>query len=175
MGGILAIDPASKTGWAHKAGPAAAPEYGAAAIEGGANLGRFLANFRRWHLAIMERLEPGVVYYEPPFVGNAAAVQKLHALRGQIALNCLDRGIPCHAVAVQAWRSHFLGKGWSLRGLPKDQRRRELKAAVRRQCKILGWPAKNDDEADALGILDYACAQEKWPAAPTGLFTRGAA
>jgi Holliday junction resolvasome RuvABC endonuclease subunit len=173
MTGILAIDPATNSGWAHKARQGAPPTYGAVMIDG--KNARFLYNFRGWMVAIMGRLQPDSIYYEPPFVGKINSIKKLYQLQGVLELTALDAGLPCKAAAVQSWRSHFLGKGWSLKGLPKDSRRRELKAAVRQQCKILGWPTTGDDEADALGILDYACAVERWGAAPAGLFAAGAA
>jgi hypothetical protein len=77
-------------------------------------------------------------------------------------------GIEMREVAVQTWRSFVLSHG----RLPK----REAKARAIQVCARLGWPVKNDDEAEAACIWLWGCAQVAPKLAPQiPLFMRGAA
>lgn len=60
-------------------------------------------------------------------------------------------------VNMARWRRHFLGK------VPKGQRGTDLKFMAIRQCKELGLHPHKHDDAEALGILDYACDAEAVP------------
>lgn len=54
-------------------------------------------------------------------------------------------------VNISSWRSSFLGPQ------KRGTKRPVLKEISMEKCRAYGWNPKNDDEADALGILDYAC------------------
>ena len=54
-------------------------------------------------------------------------------------------------VNISTWRKDFIGP--QKRGTKSPT----LKALVIERCHQLGFTPKRDDEADALGILDYAC------------------
>jgi hypothetical protein len=54
-------------------------------------------------------------------------------------------------VNMSSWRKHFIGP--QRRGTD----RKEFKALVIERCHQLGFKPRNDDESDAIGILDYAC------------------
>jgi hypothetical protein len=56
-----------------------------------------------------------------------------------------------NAVNLSSWRSKFIGPQ------KRGTKRVTLKELSIERCRQLGWKPKNDDEADALGILDYAC------------------
>lgn len=43
------------------------------------------------------------------------------------------------------------------RGIPKKKEGLNVKKLTMQRCRQLGFKPKNHDEADALGILDYAC------------------
>lgn len=80
--------------------------------------------------------------FEVPFllIGIAAHINSF----------CAAKGIRrCEWVHQATWRRHFIGP--MKRGLKKWQ----LKDFVQERCKDLGLEPRNDDEADALGILDY--------------------
>lgn len=63
---------------------------------------------------------------------------------------CAALGIrPCEWVHMATWRRHFIGSQ------KRGTKRPELKAMVMDRCRQLGFTPRNDDEADALGILDY--------------------
>lgn len=55
-------------------------------------------------------------------------------------------------VNMSTWRRHFLGK------MPRATRTAELKDMAMRRCRQLGFRPEKHDEAEAIGILDYACA-----------------
>ncbi len=57
------------------------------------------------------------------------------------------------AVHQATWRKHFIGRGTSRSKYKKF----DLKAMSRERCEQFGFKTKNDDEADAIGVLDYAC------------------
>jgi len=168
MPGLLTLDIASMTGWAHKARPDAPPTYGSVQFEGTSkNMGRFLWYFRRWQMAIMARLDPDQVWYESPFVGNPAAVAKMYALAGQVELNCIDHGLSRDhygSVTANQWRPRFLGPNFVAKAKGRAARREELKFAVIAQCEAFGWSPQDDNQGDALGILDYRVAKT-WPTA----------
>lgn len=56
-----------------------------------------------------------------------------------------------NAVNLSSWRATFIGKQ------KRGTKRATLKDLSIERCHQLGWKPKNDDEADALGLLDYAC------------------
>ena len=60
--------------------------------------------------------------------------------------------IPFDQYEVRTIRKHFIGHG----GL----KRSEAKAAAIKTCQMLGWNPKNDDEADAGALWDYACSMQ---------------
>lgn len=57
-----------------------------------------------------------------------------------------------HAVNMSVWRRHFLGK------MPRGTRKADLKGMAIERCRQLGFKPQKHDEAEAIGILTYACA-----------------
>lgn len=55
------------------------------------------------------------------------------------------------AVNQASWRKHFIGR------MPRGTKTKTWKDYSRERCAQYGWATRTDDEADALGILDYAC------------------
>lgn len=55
----------------------------------------------------------------------------------------------CDWIHAATWRRHFIGS------MKRGTKRAELKDFVRERCRQLGMTPRNDDEADACGILDY--------------------
>lgn len=69
-----------------------------------------------------------------------------HALSFSYAL-----GIRAQAVNITSWRRFFVGK------MPRGTKTKEWKDYAIERCQQYGWKPRTNDEADALGILDYAC------------------
>lgn len=57
-------------------------------------------------------------------------------------------------VNMASWRKFFLGKS------PRGHKGMDLKFLAIRRCKELGFNPLKHDDAEALGILDYACDAE---------------
>jgi len=53
-------------------------------------------------------------------------------------------------INLSSWRKHFVGS------MPRGTKRKEWKDYAIERCQQYGWRPRNDDEADALGLLDYA-------------------
>jgi hypothetical protein len=62
---------------------------------------------------------------------------------------CAAKLVKCEWVHAATWRRHYIGS------MPRGTKRPELKDFVERRCRELGMTVRNDDEADACGILDY--------------------
>lgn len=63
---------------------------------------------------------------------------------------CAAKGIrTCGWVPTATWRRHFIGP------MKRGQKKWALKDFVEARCRELGMAPRNDDEADACGILDY--------------------
>lgn len=53
-----------------------------------------------------------------------------------------------------SWRRHFVGK------MPRGTKSKDWKQYAIERCQQYGWRPRGDDEADALGLLDYAISLE---------------
>ena len=147
---IAALDLATRTDWA-RWGPGAAVRHGSFTLPStGPEVGRFLAAFDG-RLASVLAVMPDLVVFETPWVGPAthqATARKLMCLAGFLEFFCHRAAIPCREVNNNTVRKHFCGKG--------NAPRREMKALVMQACRARGWQPANDDEADALAVLDFA-------------------
>lgn len=75
------------------------------------------------------------------------------------------------AVNVSTWRKHFIGSQ------KRGSKRATLKSLTMERCNQLGFKPRRDDEADALGILDYGCElrgiKPPWRSAPVQIPIQG--
>lgn len=55
------------------------------------------------------------------------------------------------AIHQASWRKFFIGR------VSRGTKTKQWKDYSRERCAHYGWHPRTDDEADALGILDYAC------------------
>lgn len=55
------------------------------------------------------------------------------------------------AVNMATWRRHFIGS------MRRGTKTPDLKEFAMRRCRDLGFAPRKHDEAEAIGILDYAC------------------
>lgn len=76
------------------------------------------------------------------------------------------KGIPCWTMETQTIDKTFLNY------IPKGRDNR--KAAIAKQCRLLGWTPKTQDEADAGAVWETACVQmSPGYAATSGSLFRG--
>lgn len=73
-------------------------------------------------------------------------VRKLVGLVAVAELIATRHGSPVMEVSVSAWRKHFLGR---------TPRKDTAKTDTIAMCRLLGLDPKDDNQADAFGILDY--------------------
>jgi hypothetical protein len=108
----------------------------------------------RKHLSALHALSPiTAVWYEAPIMTKVDRLRTLQLLLGLANMTewwCYKLGIPCRQAEMRDWRKHFLGR--STGG------REELKKAAIEACHARGWAVDGDDQADAVGVLDYGLA-----------------
>jgi Holliday junction resolvasome RuvABC endonuclease subunit len=148
---ILALDLGTTTGWALQSRDghiqSGSQSFRPQRFEGGGM--RFL-RFRRW-LTELKACAGNIdaVYFEE--VRRHAGVDAAHAYGGFLATItawCEHHRIPYQGVPVGTIKRHATGKG----NASKD----EMLAAVRK----LGYKPENDNEADALALLQFVISSE---------------
>lgn len=148
----LALDLSSRTGWAHWHPGMLRPEFGVLSFHrfNKSNIGPDLEKMRAF-LSDRHKLLPiRVVFYEGPIklpTDTLAWLRFIYGLAGQVDWWAHKVGIEGREVAIDDWRNHFVGFTKGGRDL--------LKAAAIDACRNRGWAPKTDDEAEALGVLDY--------------------
>lgn len=145
---ILALDLGTSTGWAYKSADTPITfghqRFQPGRFEGGGM--RFL-RFKQW-LTEMKQQGIGAVYFEE--VRRHMGVDAAHCFGGFLAVLtawCEHYEIPYSGVPVGTIKKHATGKG------------NADKAAMIQAAKAKGFAVENDDEADALMLLDWALRQ----------------
>ncbi len=146
---ILALDLATSTGWAtwhHHV-----TSFGSAQFKG--KVGPALHAYQLWLIERAGLLCEGglVIIFETPWIGRKTHQQTARKLQGMAAvtdmvvhqLGC--RSFECLTAQVL---KHWTGNGGG--------KRPEKKARTIAACNARGFNPSNDDEADALALLDYA-------------------
>lgn len=151
----LGLDLATKTGWAHWAPGEARPRSGVLKLrrsdpdEIAPDLERL-----RQHLSDLHAISAITsVWYEAPImtrVDKLRTVQLLLGLANMVEWWCFKLDIPCRQAEMRDWRKHFTGITTGGRDV--------LKQAAIDACRLRGWAVDSDDEAEALGVLDYGLA-----------------
>ena len=167
---ILAFDTARITGWAF-GGVTGPRQFGSFQMpQTYEAVAPYLDYFARRAEDLVERFEPTLIAFEAPLLrmrDNPAKLAKLYGLCNAVEMAAWQHGIPYEQASLSEIRTHFLGKGW-----PRDSKR--LKILVKVKCRELGWEVTDDNQADALALLDYMLALER-PAsavASTPLFAK---
>lgn len=148
---ILSLDLATHTGYA-VGNPCGVPVYGHFKIDAPTYPSKFL-QMGRLVSGLIKTHDVDAVFLEQPFVGRAgqfSALMPLFGFRAAAMMAAESKGCLVTMVLPSTVRKHFIGHG----GLS----RAKAKPAVIEKCEWRGWRPKNDDEADALALWDYACA-----------------
>ena len=143
-GNVLALDPATNTGWAHSLG-----------FEGTWNLkvksdessGMRLVRFRSKLDAIHEQLGFGLIAYEMAIVmpGRSSGSSVGKELQGVLKLWCEDRKVDYRSYSPSEVKKHATGRG-------RASKEMMIQAAQKKWRKVI----EDDNIADALWILDLA-------------------
>ena len=160
--GIIALDLSKRsTGWACWQEGWDMPRYGH--VQLGSEYTDDGRTFCKLH-GVLDELRSTVcrferMYFEeainPQALGGNTNIDTLRVLAGLCA-HALSYGSArslrnVQAVNVTSWRKHFLGK------MARGTKSKQLKDYAIERCRQYGFQPRRDDEADALGILDYAC------------------
>lgn len=163
MTAVLALDLATKTGWAlHKPGmerpffgtlqlPRTAEEVG----EPMERLRVFLADQHTMHGGLTD------LVFEAQHVAGKIdinVVRKLLGLGGMCEWFAHRIGARCYVVHIGTWRKHFLGRG--------NMNRESAKLKAMDECRRLGIDPPDDNAAEAMGILDYYLSLKRLNGAP---------
>lgn len=152
---ILALDPATKTGFAHSSGPSGVWDFNKYKILGDViavalTLRKKLDSFNRMRLDSHNRIGLDRVIYELPFIGKFASGGMAGVrLQTTIELWCRDNGIECVGVSPKTLKKHATGKG-------NATKLEVFKRAIKK------WPdldVKDDNHADARWLLDWAMTE----------------
>lgn len=159
---IIALDLSkSSTGWAVWQSGWDAPRYGHAQLGS-----EYTSNGRTYcklHQVLSDvrsaicRFE--AIYYEeainPTQLTGHTNIDTLRILSGLCAhadSYGAALGIRTQAVNIASWRKHFIGS------MPRGTKTKQWKDYAIERCQQYGWRPKVNDEADALGLLDYGCS-----------------
>ena len=153
---ILAFDIAYQSGWA-ATGPEGKPVWGHFGVdcEGTNGVGRGLYHFRRELYRLIDSRKPQVLAWEMPLPGTKHGARFDDYVRGAVGilrLAAFELELVTMACDQKAVRKHFIGDG-----RPSS----EAKQQVWFRCRTLGYLCANDDESDAIAVLDYATGVEK--------------
>lgn len=165
---ILALDQATRTGYAFGVERSDAPYiFGSFRMPKRDDNGERLVIFRDGLIGLIEAYQPDLVAYEevysPVGMHNAKPVEgKDHRIKFNpatfgflknlegVLIECTARhSIPTEHYPSSSWRSTALGMGRLPTGAPQG----EFKRMMIRRAKALGYDVKDDNEADAIGIL----------------------
>lgn len=156
---ILALDIASATGVAFGCADDDAPQLSTLRLPSPSEINEYgprLTAFRRGLIALICDYQPERIWFEAPFIAlnggggikNAQSSRLLMILAGLAEQIADEFEIPSIETTNAEVRKHFIGSAHGLRD--------ELKLAMLRRCRLLGWEPGNDNEADAAGIWDLA-------------------
>lgn len=123
--------------------------------------GRVFAKLHQ-HMTELHRLGAiDAVFYEEPLdprvLSGHTNIDTLRVLSG-LASHAQSWGeaMGCRiirSVNMASWRRHFLGK------MPRATKTAQLKDLAIERCQQLGFRPAKHDQAEAIGILDYACEE----------------
>ena len=146
-GVILALDIATRTGWAASGGDGGVLDL---SDDHNADYGRMGALIGDWLADRIVTLQPARVVIERPYIGNAPAqVYRLHGLVWTAHMVCWRHGIPRQEIMPSAWRKSIHGSG----KLTTAEAKRRAKAWC---AEHLGRRGLDDNEAEARCILAWA-------------------
>lgn len=136
---ILALDLATKTGWAHSSGASGVQDF---APRRGDSPGMRWIEFRAWLNRLLDSAPTDVIAYEQAHHRGGAATHVAHSLISAVEVIAAERGIEVTNRHTATIKKHALGSG---RGDKADM----MIAACRR-----GWSLTDDNECDAMWLLD---------------------
>lgn len=162
---VLALDISKRrTGWAIGSPLMNRPYWGVyATLDWEKKQGLRLHEWKNFLAGKMEEHRVSYVAMEaliiPPKEFNHDSHIPMAQMHGIVLELAQSRGLKTGAVPIQSWRSHFLGTGHAPKAMAKGSARTDwLKDAAVKRSMERGWYPQFHDEAEALGIMDFALA-----------------
>lgn len=162
---VLALDLASKAGWAVYAPGMDRPFFGSLQLRYPGEANGVAAERLRAFMADQQRVYNGFtdIVFEDQHISNKINPQTAYML---IGLGFMAEWFAhrvearCFPVAISTWRLHFLGRGSFTQKKIEGKKvgptgRQQAKQRVMDVCAEYGWYPPDDNAADACGILDY--------------------
>lgn len=156
---VLALDLSKRAaGWARYRVGDAKPTFGTWKLGSEVtSKGRAFLNLHRNLADQCAFGKPDLIAYEMPLLlgpaaGNTTAETQevLIGLAMHAESFCEAKVISCQPVNMSTWRRMFIGS------MKRGTKRAQLKDYTIERCIQLGLHPKDDDQADAIGILDFA-------------------
>lgn len=138
---ILALDLATRTGWAHSSGPSGVQDF---SPRRGDSPGMRWLEFASWLNRVLDSVPTDIIAYEQAHHRGGAPTHVAHALIGQVEAVAAERNIELTNRHTATIKKHATGKGNADKGA----------VVVAAAAK---WPDKklsDDNECDALWLLD---------------------
>lgn len=152
---VLALDLATQFGWAiwrkRDLGDAGSVEFGSVLLPStGSDLGALLQHYHTWLSVKIASRGVEVVVYESAYMARDPTVfRRLACLGGVTELVCAQLSVPfCYEEKASSVFKHFVGRKGKIE-------RAEKKRLTVQKCHSFGWSVENDDQADALALLDF--------------------
>lgn len=155
---ILALDPATVTGWAYGA-PGDEPVFGARDFTGPGGNGEVIAKFRLWLLETCRTTHAKMLVFESPYVPmpkkgekskmNPLVLRRLYAIAGEIEAVAWQLRLECLEATTGEICKFFTGTQY-------HGGRENKKAAIIARARQYGWDTLSDDAADALALWAMA-------------------
>lgn len=172
---VLALDLASRTGFALGCPGDHRPLSGSIRFaSAGASHEAMFAGALMWTRAMIQRHAPSTIVWEAPMptsfskgLSNVTTTTVLYGLPAVIGAAAYRCGVyDIRKASTKDVRNHFIGS---------NPKRAKAKPMVMRQCRVMGWPVADDNEADALAVWSFMCSilDPNLAVAPTPLFGRG--
>ena len=127
-----------------------------------------------WAVDFFEREQPDILMLEALLPADAMVGKTSRMTRDRLAgLDAIMRGVArisgvgeIASATVGDIRAHFIGA--------RNTKRVDAKRETIARCRMLGWPAVDDNAADALAAWSYTCAliDPRWALKVTPLFNR---
>lgn len=149
MGGVLALDLSSITGWAHGPVTDRVPSFGCWMLPRTGGEGARYAAFENEIAAAMDRLSPSHVVLEAPLsfeamagISNAKVMAQQYTLRGIAYAEAWRASVPVMEVSSDLVRLGVLGQSRFAKGTVKTE--------VVRYCRELGLRVPDHNAGDAV-------------------------
>lgn len=146
---FLALDLATRTGWALRSARTGEVQFGFEQLPpaGGEDYGRLFNSYRGWLRGMIAVDRPEWIYFERAMTNEHEGQSAAMILIGLAAMTleiAYERKIPWKHIPASTVRKHFCGSG------------KAKKPDVGYRCRQLGHEVSDHNAADAIALLDYA-------------------